>query len=116
MENEWATFEKLHDHRDEGDWFKVERIEILPGKRLSYRRHKHRAEHWFVVVGTAKVTLNDAKILVRAGEGIDVALGDAHRVANPNASETLIFIETQRGDYLGEDDIKRIKDDFGRMA
>jgi len=101
---------------DEGDGFKVKRIEVLPEKRLSYQRHKHRAEHWFVVRGTAKVTLNDREILVKTGEAIDIAVADAHRVANPDQSETLIFIETQRGDYLGEDDIERIEDDFGRTA
>lgn len=111
-ERPWGNYTVI----DEGDRFKVKRIEVLPEKRLSYQRHKHRAEHWFVVAGTAKVTLNDREILVRAGEAIDIALGDAHRVANQHASETLIFIETQRGDYLGEDDIERIEDDFGRTA
>ena len=101
---------------DEGDGFKVKRIEVLPEKRLSYQRHKHRAEHWFVVRGTAKVTLNDEEILVKTGEAIDIAVGDAHRVANPEAETLLIFIETQRGEYLGEDDIERIEDDFGRTA
>ena len=111
-ERPWGSYTVI----DEGDCFKVKRIEVLPEKRLSYQRHKHRAEHWFVVRGTAKVTLNEAEILVRAGEAIDIKVGDAHRVANPESSELLIFIETQRGDYFGEDDIERIEDDFGRMA
>lgn len=87
---------------------------MLPGKRLSYQRHQQRAEHWFVVRGTAKVTLNDVEILVNSGSAIDIARQDAHRVENPSDRETLVFIETQTGDYFGEDDIERLEDDFGR--
>ncbi len=106
----WGNYTVL----DEGERFKVKRIEVLPEKRLSYQKHKRRAEHWFVVRGTAKVTLNDEEILVRTGEAIDIALGDAHRVENSDAKELLVFIETQTGDYFGEDDIERLEDDFGR--
>jgi len=107
----WGTFTVL----DEADGFKVKRIEVLPGKRLSYQKHAQRAEHWVVVQGTAKVTLDDRDILVAAGEAIDIAIGAAHRVENPG-SEMLVFIEVQRGGYLGEDDIVRLQDDFGRVA
>ena len=107
----WGTFTVL----DEGDNFKVKRIEVLPGKRLSYQKHAQRAEHWFVVQGTAKVTLDDREINVSAGEAIDIAVGSAHRVENPGA-ELLVFIEVQRGSYLGEDDIVRLQDDFGRTS
>ena len=107
----WGTFTVL----DEADGFKVKRIEVLPGKRLSYQKHAQRAEHWVVVQGTAKVTLDDRDILVAAGEAIDIAVGAAHRVENPGA-EPLVFIEVQRGGYLGEDDIVRLQDDFGRAA
>jgi mannose-6-phosphate isomerase len=100
---------------DEGDNFKVKRIEVLPGKRLSYQKHAQRAEHWVVVSGTAKVTLDDRDIEVKAGEAIDIAIGAAHRVENPG-DELLVFIEVQRGNYLGEDDIVRLQDDFGRVA
>ena len=100
---------------DEGENYKVKRIELLPAKRLSYQKHRRRAEHWFVVQGTATVTLNDEKILVETDNTIDIKIGDAHRVENPHESETLIFIEIQRGDYLGEDDIIRLEDDFGRI-
>lgn len=106
----WGSFTVL----DEGDNYKVKRIEVLPGKRLSYQRHSRRAEHWFVVRGTAKVTLNGIEILVKTGETVDIALGDAHRVENQNANDMLVFIETQTGDYFGEDDIVRLDDDFGR--
>jgi mannose-6-phosphate isomerase len=106
----WGSFTVL----DENENFKVKRIEVLPEKRLSYQRHSRRAEHWFVVRGTAKVTLNGEEILVKTGEAIDIALRDAHRVENLDKSETLVFIETQTGTYFGEDDIERLEDDFGR--
>ena len=105
----WGTFTVL----DEGDGFKVKRIEVLPGKRLSYQKHAQRSEHWIVVQGTAKVTLDDEEINVPAGEAIDIGVGSAHRVENADA-ELLVFIEVQRGPYLGEDDIVRLQDDFGR--
>ena len=106
----WGTYEVL----DEGPTFKVKRIEVLPNKRLSYQKHSQRAEHWVVVAGTAKVTLDGAELYVSAGEAIDIPKGSAHRVAN-DADETLVFIEVQRGDYLGEDDIVRLQDDYGRV-
>ena len=105
----WGTFTVL----DEGEGFKVKRIEVLAGHRLSYQKHAQRAEHWFVVEGTAKVTLDDAEITLLAGQAIDISIGAAHRVENPGA-EKLVFIEVQRGNYLGEDDIVRLQDDFGR--
>jgi mannose-6-phosphate isomerase len=107
----WGTFTVL----DEGDGFKVKRIEVLPGKRLSYQKHARRAEHWFVVQGKAKVTLDDREIVVMTGCAIDINVGAAHRVENPG-TEVLVFIEVQRGEYLGEDDIVRLQDDFGRTA
>ena len=107
----WGTYEVL----DEGDLFKVKRIEVLPGKRLSYQKLAQRAEHGFVVSGTAKVTLDDRDILVPAGQAIDIPIGSAHRVEN-DAAEPLVFIEVQRGSYLGEDDIVRLQDDFGRVS
>ena len=105
----WGAFTVL----DEGNNYKVKRIEVLAGKRLSYQKHARRAEHWMVVGGTAKVTLDGREITVPLGETIDIPLGAAHRVENPG-SDTLVFIEIQRGDYLGEDDIVRLEDDFGR--
>jgi mannose-6-phosphate isomerase len=105
----WGSFTVL----DEGAGYKVKRIEVLPGKRLSYQRHARRAEHWMVVAGTGRVTLDGREITVHTDETIDVPVGTAHRIENPGA-DTLIFIEIQRGDYLGEDDITRLEDDFGR--
>jgi len=106
----WGCYTVL----DEGDNYKVKRIEVLPGKRLSYQQHFRRAEHWYVVRGIAKVTLNGVETLVRVGEAIDIAVAVKHRVENPDVLATLVFIETQTGDYFGEDDIVRFDDDFGR--
>ena len=108
----WGSYYVL----DEGVDYKVKRIEVLPLKRLSYQKHSRRAEHWFVLRGTAKVTLDGVEKLVNPGESIDIALGASHRVMNPSDDELLVFIETQTGDYFGEDDIVRIEDDFGRKS
>ena len=107
----WGSFTIL----DEAEDYKVKRIEVLPGKRLSYQRHRRRSEHWFVVRGTAKVTLNGNEFLVPAGGTVDIAVGDAHRVENPDNDVLLVFVETQTGEYFGEDDIIRLEDDFGRL-
>ncbi len=108
-ERPWGSFTVL----DKGEGWQVKRIEVLPGKRLSYQKHARRAEHWFVVQGTAKVTLDGKEIIVKTGETVDIEIGAAHRVENPGA-ELMVFIEIQQGDYLGEDDIVRLDDDFGR--
>lgn len=110
-ERPWGNFTVL----DEADGYKVKRIEVLPGKRLSYQKHAQRAEHWFIVAGTAKVTLDGKDVFLKPGEYVDIAIGQAHRVENPG-EETVVFIEVQRGGYLGEDDIVRLQDDFGRTA
>jgi mannose-6-phosphate isomerase len=105
----WGAFTVL----DEGVGYKVKRIEVLAGKRLSYQRHARRAEHWMVVAGSALVTLDGGDMTLSIGETVDIPVGSAHRVANPG-EETLVFIEIQRGDYLGEDDITRLEDDYDR--
>ncbi len=105
----WGNFTVL----DEGEGFKVKRIEVSPNKRLSYQKHARRAEHWFIVRGTAKVTLDGKEIFFNESEAVDIPLGTAHRVENPTG-DLLVFIEVQQGDYLGEDDIVRLEDDFGR--
>jgi mannose-6-phosphate isomerase-like protein (cupin superfamily) len=108
----WGSFTIL----DEFETFKVKRIEVAPGKRLSYQRHRRRSEHWFVVRGNAKVTLNGGEFIVKSGESVDIPVGTAHRVENSSNAEPLFFIETQTGDYFGEDDIERLDDDFGRIG
>lgn len=109
-ERPWGSYTVL----DEGTSYKVKRLEVLPGKRLSYQKHARRAEHWIVVEGVAHVTLNGELIVVNVGETMDIPLEAAHRVENPGATR-LVFIEIQRGDYLGEDDIVRLQDDYGRI-
>jgi mannose-6-phosphate isomerase len=107
----WGRFLLL----DVGEGFQVKRIEVHAGRRLSYQSHRHRSEHWFVVQGTALVTLDGVQHPLQPGDAIDIPLGARHRVANPGA-ELLVFIEVQRGGYLGEDDIERYEDDFGRAS
>jgi len=109
-ERPWGNFTVL----DEGSAYKVKRIQVLPNKRLSYQKHARRAEHWMVVEGRAIVTLDGREHTLEIGETIDIPVGSAHRIANP-AGQTLVFIEIQRGDYLGEDDIERLQDDYGRL-
>lgn len=108
-ERPWGNYTVL----DEGEGFKVKRIEVLPEKRLSYQKHNHRSEHWYVIAGMAKITLDGEYIIKNAGEAIDIPVGTAHRVENPGP-EKMVFIEVQTGDYLGEDDIIRFEDDYGR--
>lgn len=105
----WGSYHVI----DEGPQYKVKRIEVLGGKRLSYQKHASRAEHWFVASGEAEVTLDGATHRLNAGQSIDIPLGAAHRIANPGDAK-LVFIEVQSGTYLGEDDIVRLEDDFGR--
>jgi mannose-6-phosphate isomerase-like protein (cupin superfamily) len=109
-ERPWGSFTIL----DEGESYKVKRIEVLDGKRLSYQKHSKRSEHWMVVAGTAKVTLDGNEHMIPPGGTIDVPVGAAHRIENIGG-EVLVFIEIQRGSYLGEDDIERLQDDFGRL-
>ncbi len=105
----WGRYEILQ----ESDTHKVKCIWVLPGKRLSYQRHEKRAEHWFIVSGTALVTHNGDEIKMQSGDTIDVAIGDLHRIENIGIDD-VVFIEIQSGSYFGEDDIERIEDDFGR--
>ena len=121
--HETATMALEHDERPWGEYWvledapdhKVKRIEVEPHQRLSYQRHQHRAEHWFVVAGSAEVTVDGTVVAVGAGEAVDIPRGAAHRVANAG-DDVLVFIEVQRGDYFGEDDIERLEDDFGRAG
>jgi mannose-6-phosphate isomerase-like protein (cupin superfamily) len=98
---------------DEGRGYKVKRIQVHPGQRLSYQTHEHRAEHWTVVQGTATCTLDGDTFEVMTGGSAVVGIGVAHRIANLH-DEELVVIEVQRGDYTGEDDIVRLDDDYGR--
>ena len=99
---------------DRGSGYQVKRIVVLPGQRLSYQTHRRRAEHWVVVSGTATCTVDGEIIEVKAGGFVDIGVGVPHRIANRHDDEVVI-IEVQRGEYLGEDDISRIEDDYGRQ-
>jgi mannose-6-phosphate isomerase len=105
----WGTWAVLQDEPD----FKVKRIEVLPGKRLSYQKHMRRYERWEVVRGEGKVTLDGQEQIVKAGQGVTIPAGALHRIENSGPA-MLVFIEVQRGSYFGEDDIVRVEDDFGR--
>jgi mannose-1-phosphate guanylyltransferase len=96
-----------------GDRFQVKRLFVKPGKKLSLQKHHHRAEHWIVVRGTAEVTVDGAVTILTENQSIYLPLGCVHRLANPGKIE-LELIEVQTGSYLGEDDIIRIEDEFGR--
>jgi mannose-6-phosphate isomerase len=106
----WGSYQVLEDQEN----FKVKRIEVLPGQRLSYQKHFKRSEHWFVVAGCAHVTLEGKEIILQPGQSVDIPFENAHRVANKSEKELLVFIEIQRGSYFGEDDIVRFSDDYGR--
>lgn len=105
----WGHYDILLDAPDT----KVKLIVVQPGKRLSYQRHQRRREHWFIVRGSAVVTLDGREVLLMAGEYLDIPCGSWHRIANRGAVE-MAFIEVQTGEYFGEDDIERSEDDFGR--
>ena len=105
----WGTYEVL----TEGNNYKIKRIVVKPGKRLSLQKHFHRNEHWIVVSGTAEVTVGDKTYLIRPNESTYIKMGEVHRLANPGKIP-VVLIEAQVGDYMGEDDIVRLDDDFRR--
>lgn len=96
-----------------GDRFHVKRIFVYPGRKLSLQKHHHRSEHWVVVKGTAQVTIGGKAQVLRENESIYVPLGEVHRIENPGKI-SLELIEVQTGSYLGEDDVVRLADEFGR--
>jgi mannose-1-phosphate guanylyltransferase / mannose-6-phosphate isomerase len=105
----------FYDSIDHGDRFQVKRIVVSPGGRLSLQMHHHRAEHWVVVRGTALVTRGDDQFLLSENESTYIPLGVRHRLENPG-KVPLEIIEVQSGAYLGEDDIVRFDDQYGRCA
>ena len=106
----WGFYEVLSDQPDH----KVKCITVYPERRLSLQRHQRRSEHWHVVKGSAVMTLDDRNFPIKAGDSVDIPKRVLHRIEN-TGREDLVFIEVQRGDYFGEDDIERIEDDFGRI-
>ena len=107
----WGAFEGI----DRGERYQVKRITVKPGAQLSLQYHHHRAEHWIVVKGVAQVTKDDETFLLHENESTYVPLGSVHRLENPGKTD-LELIEVQSGDYLGEDDIVRVEDVYGRGA
>ena len=106
----WGTYTVLEDTPG----YKIKRIVVNPGKRLSLQKHFHRSEHWIVVSGSATVTVGEQTILVRPNESTYIQMGQIHRLAN-EGKIPVILIEAQVGEYTGEDDIVRIQDDFERV-
>jgi mannose-6-phosphate isomerase len=114
-ERPWGWYESI----EEATGLKVKRIGVHPGKQLSLQKHALRAEHWVVVRGTAIVTLGQPdgslrEITLQVGQHCDIAIGQIHRLAN-RTNEPVEIVEVQLGSYLGEDDITRLEDDFGRI-
>ena len=106
----WGHYKVLEEEKET---FKIKRITVNQGKRLSYQLHHHRSEHWIVVKGMAIVTIDGVEKLVRSGESIFFREGQKHRLENPGKT-TLEIIEVQMGEYLEEDDIVRFDDEYGR--
>ena len=105
----WGEYESV----DHAERFQVKRITVKPGERLSLQKHHHRAEHWIVVNGTARVTCGDKEFLLAENESTYIPIGEIHRLENPGKIP-LELIEVQSGSYLGEDDIERFEDKYGR--
>ena len=107
----WGTYDSV----EAGSGYQVKRLSVRPGGAMSLQRHQHRAEHWVVVAGVARITRDDEVFDLRTNQSTYIPLGAKHRIENPG-SETLHIIEVQTGDYLGEDDIERFEDRYGREA
>lgn len=105
---EWKVIEK-------GYGYKVKRIDVLPGKRLSYQKHSKRDEHWVVVRGKAKVTLEGKEHILDPGYAVDIPRETLHRIENIG-KDLLSFIEVSMGGYIEEDDVIRVEDDYGRAG
>ena len=105
----WGSWEVL----DQGPDYKVKRITVRISSRLSLQTHACRSEYWMIVAGTATCIVGERELVLRAGESVHVPVGTPHRIGN-HQEDDLILVEVQLGDYLGEDDIVRIQDDYGR--
>ena len=108
-ERPWGSWHVI----DVSEGYKIKRIHVNPGSRLSLQSHEHRSEHWVVIQGVATCQINDVATTVEHGESIDVPLGARHRLGN-EGDEELVIVEVQLGGYTGEDDICRFEDDYGR--
>ena len=111
-ERPWGNYEVLLDETETG--FKVKRIEVKPKSRLSLQKHAQRSEIWNIVKGEGVVTVGNEEISVKTGSVVHLPKETQHRMTN-NSDQPLIFVEVQLGDYLGEDDITRLQDDYNRV-
>ncbi len=109
VERPWGWYDSL----DRGDRFQVKRICVKPGASLSLQKHGHRAEHWIVVRGSAQVTRGSSTFVLQENQSTYIPIGEIHRLHNPGKTD-LEMIEVQSGSYLGEDDIVRLEDTYGR--
>ena len=109
-ERPWGWYETVSEVTGN----KVKRIQVAPGQQLSLQKHHQRAEHWVVVQGTARITIDDKVFDLAPGGHCDIAVGQVHRLANLT-TEPVQIVEVQFGSYLGEDDIVRLQDDYGRQ-
>ena len=116
---EWETHREVYrpwgkyDLIDYGNRYQVKKITVKPGAALSLQKHQYRAEHWIVVIGTAKITKGEKTLLLAENESVYIPIGVVHALENPGESD-LELIEIQSGSYLGEDDIIRLQDRYGR--
>ena len=119
-ERPWGWYESIDEASFGVTGIKVKRIGVHPGKQLSLQKHAQRAEHWVVVRGTAVITLGApdgslTEVTLNVGQHCDIAIGQVHRLAN-RTGQPVEIVEVQMGSYLGEDDITRLADDFGRIS
>lgn len=105
----WGYYKVLAEENDH----KVKKVVVYPGQRLSLQRHKHRAEHWYIIQGHAVARKDNEEFSLQTGNSFDIPLHAWHRIANTGTGD-MIFIEIQSGVYFGEDDIERSEDDYGR--
>jgi mannose-6-phosphate isomerase len=105
----WGNYVVLEENRN----YKIKKIMVEPGQRLSLQKHFHRSEHWVVVSGAARVTNGDAELIVHVNESTYIPKNTLHRLENPGRIP-LVIIEVQNGEYLEEDDIERFDDDYSR--
>jgi mannose-6-phosphate isomerase-like protein (cupin superfamily) len=106
----WGYYEILENRVN----YKVKHIHVNANQKLSYQSHTKRAEHWFIISGTALVTIEDIEFDLVVGESVNIEIGKKHRVQSLDQDQDLDFIEIQTGTYFGEDDITRYEDDYGR--
>jgi mannose-1-phosphate guanylyltransferase/mannose-6-phosphate isomerase len=110
----WGWYETVSSVSSQIAGIKLKRIGVLPGQQISLQKHQHRREHWVVLRGEARVTLEDEIFDLKPGQHCDIAIGQVHRLTNLTSAMVEI-LEVQMGEYLSEDDIIRLQDDYGRI-